>query len=535
MLRAWLHRHLGGEDQPAASRLAALAGEVSGPLRDAHRQAEANPPVLVRYDPWGARIDHVETPAGWQTHRQAAARHALVALPYLPGARRQWGAAARVVQHALLHLYAPESATFSCPVAMSDGAAALLQHPDIDGSVRDAWLPRLIATDPAEAITSGQWMTETSGGSDLARAATTAHLDRSGWWRLTGEKWFCSAIDAPVAVALARPKGAAEGSRSLAPFLVPRYRDDGTIADGIRIHRLKDKLGTRALPTAEVGLTDAAALPLGDPARSGLVRMMTLVRVARLHNAAAAAAGMRRGLAYAYSFAQVRQIAGGRLAASPLHRATLGTLGVAAAGAFVLAGHAFALLGRVEAGGDEQAAAELRIVAPLAKLGTGKLAVRSASEYLECFGGAGYIEDTGIPALLRDAQVLPIWEGTTNVLAMDVLRAVVREDAARPLLARLDAAADLAPALADPLRSATAQVREALAAVVADPYAVAVMAGARGLALRLANTLAAALLIEQAASGDPVAEVAAQLWSRRWLQGDEIAVAAHEHTDALCG
>jgi alkylation response protein AidB-like acyl-CoA dehydrogenase len=538
LLRAWLHRHLGGEDQPAASRLAALAAAVSGPLRDAHRQAEANPPVLVRYDPWGARIDHVETPAGWQTHRQAAARHALVALPYLPGARQQWGAAARVVQHALLHLYAPESATYSCPVAMSDGAAALLQHPDIDGSVRDAWLPGLIATDPAEAITSGQWMTETSGGSDLARAATTAHLDHGGSWRLTGEKWFCSAIDAPVAVALARPEGAAAGSRSLAPFLVPRYRDDGTggtTAEGIRIHRLKDKLGTRALPTAEVGLTDAAALPLGDPARSGLVRMMTLVRVARLHNAAAAAAGMRRGLAYAYSFAQVRQVAGGRLAASPLHRATLGTLGVAAAGAFVLAGHAFALLGRVEAGGDEQAAAELRIVAPLAKLGTGKLAVRSASEYLECFGGAGYIEDTGIPALLRDAQVLPIWEGTTNVLAMDVLRAVVREDAARPLLARLDAAAELAPALADPLRSATARVREALAAVVADPYAVTVMAGARGLALRLANTLAAALLIEQAASGDPVAEVAARLWSRRWLQGDEIAVAAHEHADALCG
>lgn len=530
LLRTWLRRHLGGDDRAAASRLSALAAEVTGPLRDAHRQAEANPPRLVRYGPWGERIDRVETPTGWQTHRRAAARHALVALPYLPGARQQWGAATRVVQHALLHLYGPESATFSCPVAMSDGAAALLCHPDVDPAVRDAWLPPLVATDPAVAITSGQWMTEATGGSDLARAATTARHDGDGW-RLTGEKWFCSAIDAEIAIALARPAGADAGSRTLVPFLVPRDQPDGAI----RIHRLKDKLGTRALPTAEVGLADAYALPLGDPARPGLVRMMTLVRVARLHNAAAAAAGMRRGLAYAHSFAAARQVAGGRLAASPLHRATLGALGVDAAGAFALAGHAFALLGRVEAGDDPQAAAELRLVAPLAKLVTGKLAVASAAEYLECFGGAGYIEDTGIPRLLRDAQVLPIWEGTTNVLALDVVRAVVREDAAKPLLARLDAAADLAPALADGLREVTGRLRDDLAGVVADPYAVPVVAGARGLALRLGRALAAAVLVEQAAWGDPIAEVAARLWVRRRLLGQDIATEAHEHADALAG
>jgi acyl-CoA dehydrogenase len=530
LLRSWLRRQLGGDDRAAASRLAAISAEVTGPLREAHRQAEANPPRLVRYDPWGARIDRIETPAGWQTHRRAAARHALVALPYLPGARDQWGAGARVVQHALLHLYGPESATFSCPVAMSDGAAALLCHPDVDPTIRDGWLPRLVATDPAAAITSGQWMTEATGGSDLARSATTAHPAEAGAWWLTGDKWFCSAIDAEMAIALARPAGADGGSRTLVPFLVPRDQPGA-----IRVHRLKDKLGTRALPTAEVGLTDAYALPLGDPGRPGLVRMMTLVRVARVHNAAAAAAGMRRGLAYARTFATARQVAGGQLAASPLHRATLGTLGVDAAGAFALAGHAFALLGQIEVDDDPQAAAELRIVAPLAKLTTGKLAVASASEYLECFGGAGYIEDTGIPRLLRDAQVLPIWEGTTNVLALDVQRAVVREDAAKPLLARLDAAADLAPSLADPLREVTSRLREQLAAVVADPYAVPVVAGARGLALRLGQALAAAVLVEQAAWGDQVAEVAAGLWVRRWLLGQDIAAEAYEHADALVG
>jgi alkylation response protein AidB-like acyl-CoA dehydrogenase len=546
LLRSWLHRHLGGEGLTAArSRLTELAADVAGPLRDAHHEAEAHPPRLVRYDPWGARIDRVETPAGWEIHRRAATRHALVALPYLAGARAQWGAGARVVQHALLHLYGPESATYSCPVAMSDGAAALLCHPDVPEPVRAAWLPRLISTDPDTAITSGQWMTEAAGGSDLSGAGTTARPAGDGSWRLTGDKWFCSAIDAAVAVVLARPEGAGGGSRVLAPYLVPRYAADSPLAGpgadprgpapGVRVHRLKDKLGTRALPTAEVGLSGAYAVPLGDPQRTGLARMMTLVRVARLHNAAAAAAGMRRGLAYARAYAGVRRIAGGRLADSPLHRATLGTLAVDTAGAFVLAGHAFALLGRVETTDDAAAARELRLVAPLAKLGTARLAVAAASELLECFGGAGYIEDTGLPRLLRDAQVLPIWEGTTNVLSLDVVRAVVREDAAGPVLARLDAAADRAAALGGALRAEAAGLREALAAVVADPAAPAVVAGARGLALRLAYALAAALLVEQAAAGDGPAAAAAPLWVRRRLAGGDIAAAAHEGLAALDG
>ncbi|GAA4467828.1 acyl-CoA dehydrogenase family protein [Phytohabitans houttuyneae] len=538
-LRSWLDRILGPAGHAAAKdRLSALAADVVGTLRAAHADAEAHPPTLIRYEPWGARVDRIETSAGWQAQRAAAARHAVVALPYLPDSRATWGAAARVVQHALLHLYGPESATFSCPVAMADGAAALLSRPEVDPAVREAWLPRLVATDPATAVTSGQWMTESQGGSDLSRSSTVASLV-DGRWRLTGEKWFCSAADSAMAVALARPDGAGPGSRVLAPFLIPRYGPDGaTTAPGIRVHRLKDKLGTRALPTAEIGLDGAAALPLGDPAGpGGLTRAMTLVVVTRLHNAAAAAGGMRRGLQYALAFAAGRTVAGGPLSRSPLHRATLGTLAVDAAGAFALAAHAFALLGRVEVGADPYAAAELRIVAPLAKLVTGKLAVASASEYVESFGGAGYVEDTGVPRLLRDAQVLPIWEGTTNVLALDALRATVRDDAAVPLLARLDAAQDIArgisPALSDQLADATAALRADLADVTADPTAVAVVAGARGLALRMGYALTAALLVEHAVTGDEQAEIAARLWARRRLRHEEIAVDAHHHLDLL--
>jgi hypothetical protein len=356
-----------------------------------------------------------------------------------------------------------------------------------------------------------------------------------------------------MAVALARPEGAGAGSRALAPFLVPRYAADSPLAlpgaflgptapaPGLRLHRLKDKLGTRAVPTAEVALTGAYAVPLGDPGADGLARMLTLVVITRLHNAAAAAAGMRRGLAYARAYANERSVAGGRLATNPLHRATLAALAVDAQAAFALAAHSFALLGRVEADGDAVAETELRLVAPLAKLATGKLAVSSASEYLECFGGAGYVEDTGIPRLLRDAQVLPIWEGTTNVLSVYVLRAASRNPALAPaFLARIDEATAQANSLwlagaVDGLRAARYKLTDSLAAAAADPGAEAVVAAGRELALTMGYALATALLVEHAtATGDEATKMAADLFGRARLAADDIAADAHEAFDLLC-
>jgi alkylation response protein AidB-like acyl-CoA dehydrogenase len=539
VLRASLRRYLdNGQLAAAGVRLSALAADVTSHLRAAHADAEAHPPRLRRYDAWGARVDRVESDPGWEQLRRAAARHALVALPYLPGARTTFGAAARVVQHALLHVYGPESATFSCPVAMADGAAALLSRPDVGGAPRDTWLPRLISTDPVDAVTSGQWMTESQGGSDVSGSTTTATRDGEVW-RLTGEKWFCSAADSAMAVALARPEGASAGSRALAPFLAPRYADDGVSpAPGLRLHRLKDKLGTRAVPTAEIGLHGAVAYPVGDPHSGGLSRMMTLVTVTRLHNAAASAGGMRRGLDYARAYAEVRTVAGGRLVDNPLHRATLSRLAVDAYAAYVLAAHAFALLGRVEVDADPHAATELRLVAPLAKILTGKLAVASASEYLECFGGAGYVEETGVPRLLRDAQVLPIWEGTSNVLSVDVLRSLGADGPSAALLERVDGAlAGARSGVADALAPARERLAKGFAVAAADAGSAPVLAGARDLAILAGDVLTAALLVEQAVT-EPVdgpAAAAARLWARARLAREDVAATAAADYDLLVG
>jgi alkylation response protein AidB-like acyl-CoA dehydrogenase len=551
VLRSWLRRLLGEDGfTEADGPLKSLATEVMGPLRAAHADAEAHPPVLHRYDGWGGRVDRVEVSAGWERQRVAAAEHGVVALPYLPEARERWGARTRVVQHALLHLFGPESATFTCPVAMADGAAALLSRSDVDSGVRDGWLPRLISRDPARAITSGQWMTESQGGSDVGRATTTGMPAADGSWRIQGEKWFCSAIDSAMAVALVRSHSV-KGSKGLAPFLIPRYAADSPLAGfttapdsaapGVRLHRLKDKLGTRAVPTAEVGLYDAYGLPLGNPDGGGLARMMTLIVVTRLHNAAAAAGGMRRGLDYARAYAGARSVAGGRLAANPLHRSTLATLAVDAQAAFALAAHAFSLLGRVEVDGDHAAELELRLVAPLAKLVTGKLAVASASEYVESFGGAGYVEDTGFPRMLRDAQVLPIWEGTTNVLSVDVVRALAHDpNLGNTFIARLDEATAQASTMliggaVDGLRAARFFLMDALPAASATPRDEAVNAGARHLALTMGHALALALLVEHAAAtADEPTKVAAELWGRARLTADETAVDAHRMYEVLC-
>jgi alkylation response protein AidB-like acyl-CoA dehydrogenase len=547
VLLAWLDRLLGAAGHAAAkARLEALAADAAGPLRAAHHDAENHPPVLRRYDPWGRRIDRIDAAPGWEALRAAAARHAVVALPHQVQARSVWGAGARVVQYALLYLYGPESATFSCPVAMADGAAALLSRDDTDPAVRDAWLPRLTSTDPDLAVTSGQWMTEAQGGSDIARSSTVARADGDSW-RLTGEKWFCSAADSAMAVALARP----DGRTGLVPFLVPRYAADSPLsgaldprdpAPGVRVHRLKDKLGTRALPTAEIGLDGAYAYAVAEPDGHGVARMMTLLRVARLHNAVASAGGMRRGLWLARAYAAGRHAFDAPLHAQPLHRATLGRLAVHAEAAHALAAHGFALLGRVEVDGDPDAAAELRLAATLAKLTTGKLAVAAASEYLECFGGAGYIEDTGVPRLLRDAQVLPIWEGTTNVLSLDVPRAIARDQAHRPLLARLDAAVAAARAAGGrwlgPTADTLAATRDALAAaadtILVDPAARTVQSAARRTAVTMGEALAAALLVEQAAHQGGRAAAVAALWTAERLGGDlDVDALTDRHFDAL--
>jgi len=494
-------------------------------------EAEKSPPRHVPYDAWGKRVDWIETSDAWRELDQISAAEGIVAAAY----ERAHGAYSRIDQFARLYLFAPSSALYSCPLAMTDGAARFLEVYG-DESTRPVFA-HLTSRDPRQFWTSGQWMTERSGGSDVGSTSTIAKCDSGNDYRLYGLKWFTSATTSQVAMTLARIEGAPAGGWGLSVFLVTLRDRDGSLRN-IRVERLKDKLGTRALPTAELTLEGTPARLVGG-AGDGIRKIATLFNITRVYNAVAAVAGMRRAIALATDYARRRTAFGKPLIEHPLHVETLADMTLQFRAGFMLAFRAVELLGKEETGEATDSELKLlRLLIPVAKLYTAKQAVAVASEALESFGGAGYIEDTGIPRLLRDAQVLPIWEGTTNVLSLDILRAIHRVDALdewiKNLRQRLDdiKVRDLRGS-AERVTNAVERIAQyAKRATAADDSFQQV--GARSLSYAIARTEAATLLLEHAcAMPDRSNLVAAQRWCAReptpLVEGEDLRRADSRH------
>jgi alkylation response protein AidB-like acyl-CoA dehydrogenase len=497
MLRSLLARRFGdrlAEVRPRLREMGALAGDRLYRLQLADR---LNEPVLTRWDPWGRRVDDIAVTPLWQEARRLACEFGLVATGY----DGQWGALSRTLQFALAYLFHPSTDVYTCPLAMSDGAArTLLQTGNAD--LIERAVGRLTSRDPSTVWTSGQWMTEATGGSDVGRSETVARPADDGAWQLFGRKWFTSAITSEMALTLARPEGNAAGGKGLALFYVETRRPDGSL-NAIRVCRLKDKLGTRKVPTAELILEGSRA-QLVRGVDHGIRDIVPMLEMTRTWNSICAAATLRRGVALARDYARRRIAFGRHLSEQPLHLDTLALLQADTECAFHLSFYLVDLIGRREAGELGQLGeAELRLLTSLAKLTTGRLAMRVVPEVLESFGGAGYVEDTGLPLLLRDAQVLPIWEGTTNVLALDLLRALEETDGPTPLLdliarcrtACSDARLVEASAVSKSAASRAAQWFEQRRA---EGRPEVLQAGARRLALVFGEAVGLALLCEHA-------------------------------------
>jgi acyl-CoA dehydrogenase len=494
-LRSLLARVLPGEvlraAQPQLCSLGALAG---GELYQQQLAERALEPKLTQWDAWGNRIDRIELTPLWQRARDLSVEYGLVATAY----ERAYAAHSRIVQYALAYLFGPSTDVYNCPLAMTDGAAKALLAAGNQELIARA-VARLTSRDPAQAWTSGQWMTESTGGSDVGQSETLARRDDEGGWRLYGRKWFTSAATSDMALTLARPEGNAAGGRGLALFYL-ETRDAQGNYNGIAIHRLKDKLGTRKVPTAELTLDGARAeLVAGED--EGVKHIAPMLNITRLWNSISAVGFMRRAVALARDYAHRRVAFGAPLAQKPLHVDTLAGLQAETEAALHLTFYVVELLGKEECGELQQGGQHLlRALTPIAKLMTGKQVVSVVSEAIECFGGAGYVEDTGLPQLLRDAQVLPIWEGTTNVLALDFLRAATAAQAPlRALIQQCCAAAE-----DERLRKAVETIQATLhrsAGWLGSASAAGqeqVEAGARRYALSVGRTLAAALLCRHA-------------------------------------
>jgi alkylation response protein AidB-like acyl-CoA dehydrogenase len=494
LLASWLRRTLppalANELRVELQELGAIAGGELYRLQLADRLHE---PVLTQWDAWGRRVDEVAVSPLWREAERLTVRHGLVATGYDPVLGRH----ARIAQFLKVYLFHPSSDVYTCPLAMTDGAVRCLLA---SGSreLQQRAIPHLTSRDSSQFWTSGQWMTETTGGSDVGRTETRAVPDGDGW-RLYGRKWFTSAVTSQMALTLARPEGNPPGGKGLAMYYV-EVRDAEGRMNGIRVDRLKDKLGTRKVPTAELMLDGTLAQLVGTP-MNGTRAIEPMLAVTRMWNSVCAIAFMRRALALARSYAKERNAFGLPLERLPLHADTLAGLEAETWGAFLMTFLLVELNGRQDAGEiDDEQRALLRLLTPLAKLVTGKQAVAVVTEVVESFGGAGYCEDTGLPQLLRDTHVLPIWEGTTNVLSLDAL---LRSDLHAGLAALMGRASVCVRNVSEPRLAAAAQqalgaLERAMLTLEMGQEAEAMQAGARRLAMTLARSLQLTLLCEHA-------------------------------------
>jgi alkylation response protein AidB-like acyl-CoA dehydrogenase len=488
---------MAGRWQPALSDFGAwVACEVDAASSYTHRHG---PPVLESHDRDGRLVNRIRHNPAWDRVSNDVYRRGAVALNYGPDP------APFVVTFAMGYLLSQASVSLHCPVTMSAAVAHVLAR-FAPAELRERFLPQLLRTD-GQALSGGTWATELHGGSDIG-GTTTVALPAGSYHRLTGLKWFVSNADGGLAIATARPEGALAGTRGLGLYLVPLRLDDGS-ANGLRFRRLKDKLGTIGVPTAEVELEDATAYEIAPPP-DGFRLMMEALGISRIHNAVAAAGVQRRAFAEALAYAGGRRAFGDVLTGFPMVQDELLRMMVQAEAGAALGFEAARAFDAVNAAGvhavddaDDPRRAWLRLATALAKYQTAEEAIAAARSAIEILGGNGYTYDHVTPRLLCDAQVLTVWEGPANVQALEVLRMLGnRYPGYAAFVARIEQAVGAAPGPLAPIAGAvSAALADCRAAVELLQRDVAeARRHARRLLALMADLLAAALLLEEAAA-----------------------------------
>ena len=441
LLDLYLEPALRDRLDPQFACLGRLAG---GRLDELAAIADKHPPVLHARDRHGRDEDWIEYHPAYREMEQIAFGdfqfHAMSHRGVL-GLDRPLPP---VAKYAFQYLFVQAEFGLMCPISVTDTSIHLIRKFGSE-QLKALLLPRMLSADLAALWKGSQFITEKTGGSDVGAIETVARRD-GGAWRLFGEKWFCSHADADVALLLARPEGAPAGTAGLGLFALPRRLDDGR-RNAYRIVRLKDKLGTRSMASGEIRLEGALAYPVG-PLANGFKQMLDQVNLSRLSHGVRAAAMMRRCLNEALRAARGRAAFGRRVADYPLMRRQLMKLMVPAEQALSMVLFAADAMGRAEAGSSE-AAQLLRLLTPLVKFRACRDNIAVATGAMEARGGNGYIEDFVNARLVRDAHVGVLWEGTSNIVALDaVSRAVGKAGAHRALAQRVSerlAAADGLP------------------------------------------------------------------------------------------
>ena len=426
-LLQFLEPHLDWLGDNLTTRLDALAAT-----------ADKNPSVLHHRSRRGIAEDWIEKPAAYvELEDIAFGKLGLAAMSHRAGVLGWNSQMPPAAKYALTYLFVQSEFGLACPVSMTDSLTRTLVKYGEKGLV-DRFLPALTSTDLDTLSQGSMFITEQQAGSDVGRVETVARLV-DGVWRLYGEKWFCSNADAALAMVLARPEGAREGTKGLGLFLLPRTLDDGK-RNNYRIVELKDKLGTRAMPSGEIVLEGAVAYLVGNLG-AGFHQMTDMINMSRLSNGVRAAGLMRRSMHEAMHVARNRSAFGRSLIDMPLMRRQLVKMLVPTEQALSFALFTAGELAASDAG-NSTAAAVTRILTPLIKFRACRDARKTAGDSMEVRGGCGYIEEWINARLVRESHLGSIWEGTSNVVALDVVRAAKKLVSHHSLQTRLNGLLD---------------------------------------------------------------------------------------------
>jgi putative acyl-CoA dehydrogenase len=488
-------------------------------------EANEHPPQLKTFDRYGNRIDEVEFHRAWHDLMALAVQHELHSLPWTSPS--DFTRPAHVARTALYLTATQAEGGFACPITMTFAAVPALRAAP---ALAARWEPRLTATtyDPRlghdkPSALCGMAMTEKQGGSDVRANTTVARpLNAAGEYELTGHKWFCSAPMCDLFLVLAQ---APEG---LTCFALPRILPDGT-RNAMHLQRLKDKLGNRSNASSEIELHGAFAELVGEPGR-GVPTIIEMVGHTRLDCVIGSAAGMRWGVANATWHAAHRSAFGKRLADQPLMRNVLADLCVESEAATALAMRLARAYDEAASGANDRARHLKRLATAVGKYWVCKRGPGHACEALECLGGNGYVEESGMPRLYREMPLASIWEGSGNVMALDVLRAL--KASPEVLTAFLDEVDEAAGADAR-LDTFTAALRDELA----DLEAIELRA--RRVVERMALALQGSLLVRHAPAAVADAFCASRLAGDAGLQygtlpaGVDVAAIVARHTPPI--
>ena len=464
-LRSVLGLHLEASTMAWAEEcLRALGGRCG---TDVVRRADAYDRVghaLVRYDRFGHDVSRVDHHPDWLANLAEVFDFGLVGWNHAPDLVARYGRAPVALLTAFDYLVGQADMALCCPIELAHGAVTVLER-FADPELRSRLLPGVVSTRAESRLQVAQVATEITGGSDVGATRTEARRQGERWL-LRGEKWFASNVGADLIVTLGRVDPAQAGTRGLGMFVVPRRRADGS-ANRVSIRRLKDKLGTIGVPTGELIFDDAEAYLVGDP-QDGFRYMAEMLNHTRYWNAVGSVGGMRRAFLEAAIYCARRASFGATLDSFPMVRERLIWLRVDLAATMALLFHTGAALDEYERTDDPDHRLRFRTLAPVVKYRAGEQDVDFARAAVELLGGNGYVADFGVARLLRDAQVNPIWEGTSNICALDLWRAIRKEQGHRPVLRHAERllgtiGTERVQRLADAARRCIADAEEAVA------------------------------------------------------------------------